>query len=79
MGQQDSQATIQVRKPKEIGLWSNVFLSNWFFLWVIPILSNAKPETISNIKFNFRTQEKAKVNVNLLDEAWKKELEVNKQ
>ncbi|KAJ3277152.1 hypothetical protein HDV01_000204 [Terramyces sp. JEL0728] len=79
MGQADSQATIQIKKPKELGLWSNFFLSNWFFIWVLPIIANARPETVFNLKFNFRAQETAKVNVNLLDEAWKKQLETNRE
>jgi len=59
-----------------ISLWSNNFLSNWFFVWVFPILARAKSQKdLKNISFNLRNQETARVNVDALDKAYRSQLE----
>ncbi|KAJ3274523.1 Multidrug resistance-associated protein 1 [Terramyces sp. JEL0728] len=60
-----------------IGLWSNNFLSNWFFIWVLPIIKRASPANIMTLQFNLRHQETARVNVDKLEREWKFELEAN--
>lgn len=36
-----NQAGLAAKKVDNFGLWSNVFLNNWFFIWVIPVLAKA--------------------------------------
>jgi hypothetical protein len=54
-----------------IQLWSNVFLSNWFFVWVFAIVARARRGVL---KFALRKQESAQVNVDALENAWNHEL-----
>jgi hypothetical protein len=76
----DSQATLSVKPaPKRIGLWSNNFLSNWFFIWVFPIIKRGQLRDIHSMAFKLREQETARVNVDKLDAAWRKELEIHKK
>ncbi|KAI9003656.1 P-loop containing nucleoside triphosphate hydrolase protein [Gaertneriomyces semiglobifer] len=66
------------RKAKVIDVWSNVFLSNWLFLWVWPLIANCYKNRDKGAKrrpkFRLRPEESAKHNVERLQEAWGDEL-----
>ena len=74
---QGSKAKMGLPAKTEIHLWSQNFLSNWFFVWVYPIISKGSLENIANLTFILRKQESAQVNVDLLDKAYQKELREN--
>lgn len=60
---------VVVKKNSGIQLWSSSILSNWFFVWVLPIL-----EASPNMKLALRPGESSKINTDLLDTAWQKQL-----
>jgi hypothetical protein len=62
---------MKTTKSHSVRLWSDNFLSNWFFLWVTPIISSARRK--QPLMFGLRTKESARVNVDLLDAAWTQE------
>jgi hypothetical protein len=65
----------ETKKESTIPLWSNNFLSNWFFIWVLPILFKSRTaQNPRDYKFSLRAQETAKVNVDALDKAWDDQL-----
>lgn len=85
---QESQATIVVKpntysaKKTTDQLWSSQFLSNWFFLWVLPIISRARgaEKGIAADKvfdFSLRRGEEARVNADDLTAAWNEELNLS--
>jgi hypothetical protein len=67
----------EMKSSKQIQLWSNNFLSNWFFVWVFPIIKIGQHKNPLLFKFKLRDQETARVNVDKLDAAWQRELERN--
>jgi hypothetical protein len=77
----ESQQTFVVKEEKkssqQIQLWSNNFLSNWFFVWVFPIIKLGQRKNPLLFKFKLREQETARLNVHKLDAAWQRELERN--
>ena len=87
----ESSATVVVRKESSstrplIHLWSNHFLSNWFFTWTFPIIAlsrSAEAKDSSNLEklfqFRLRDGESARINVDALTIAWKMELELEKE
>lgn len=75
--EQGSKAQMGLPAKTEIHLWSQNFMSNWFFVWVFPIIKKGSLENIANLKFVLRKQESAQVNVDLLDKAYQKELREN--
>jgi hypothetical protein len=90
--QSESSATIVVRKESSsstrplIHLWSHQFLSNWFFTWTFPIITlsrSAEANDSSNLEklfqFRLRDGESARINVDALTNAWKMELELEKE
>lgn len=78
-GKKDLQSatTIVVKqdKPAAMNLWSNNFLSNWFFIWVFPIIEKGKLNNPLVLNFKLRDQEAARLNVDNLEKAWVKELD----
>ena len=62
-------------KSKPLKLWSNVFLSNWFFLWTLPIIGKANSNL--SLKLELRPEEQAKANVDALEKAWKESSDKN--
>jgi hypothetical protein len=74
-----SQQTIVVKEKgsKKIDLWSNNFLSNWFFVWVFPIIKLGKHKNPLLFRFQLREQESSRVNVESIDQAWQRELARN--
>ncbi|KAJ3411115.1 Multidrug resistance-associated protein 1 [Chytridiales sp. JEL 0842] len=64
----------------EVSVWSNNFLSNWFYLWVLPIVSVSRDNRaeFSTVKLNLRNGESSRVNTDKLEQAWYKEVETNK-
>jgi hypothetical protein len=58
-------------------LWSSTFLSNWFFLWMLPILTKSRQKTtkFTNLSFIFDSKSSAKPNVDQLEEAWNEQNE----
>jgi hypothetical protein len=75
---QDSNATIVVsdlkKKNDKITLWSEYTLSNWFFLWVFPVLKmgrfSEQQKELDCLKFEVRKEESARINVDLLDKEY---------
>lgn len=59
----------------KIPLWSKYFAVNWFYLWVIPIISNANRK--SPLTFSLRKDESSRQNVDDLENAWFRELSNN--
>jgi hypothetical protein len=75
---QDSQQVFVIKQEKKtIRLWSDNFLSNWFFIWVFPIIQLGKEKNPLLFNFELRKQETARVNVDKLDQAWQRELQRN--
>ena len=83
-----SSSTLVLRKDKSgksqdkaIGLWSNNFMSNWFFVWTFPIIGFSRGKDVSPNSFNFklRHQETARVNADDLTNAWNEELSTHKE
>jgi ABC-type multidrug transport system fused ATPase/permease subunit len=70
---EESQVTLAEEKG-QISLWSSNFLSNWFFVWVFPIVGKARLDSLSKLKLKLRKHESARLNVDELDKAWRKEL-----
>jgi hypothetical protein len=68
-------------KSQEIGLWSNNFMSNWFFLWTFPIIgmSRSKDASPDSLSFKLRQGETARVNADALTKAWNDELQGHKE
>jgi hypothetical protein len=65
----------QKKNLQKLALWSNNFLSNWFFLWVAPILSRANQRL--PLTFSLRRQETARVNVDALEAAFDRQITNN--
>ncbi|KAJ3170330.1 Multidrug resistance-associated protein 1 [Geranomyces variabilis] len=63
-------------RKEPLGLWSSVFLSNWFFIWVLPILARSRNSGIKNLVFKLRQAESARYNADRLEAAWNMELEL---
>ncbi|KAJ3156951.1 Multidrug resistance-associated protein 1 [Geranomyces michiganensis] len=61
-------------RKEPLGLWSSVFLSNWFFIWVLPILARSRISGIKNLVFKLRHDESARYNADRLEAAWNLEL-----
>eukprot|EP00842_Homolaphlyctis_polyrhiza_P004125 jgi/Hompol1/4713/HPOL_003833-RA len=64
-----------VKKNAGIQLWSNIFLSNWFYLWVVPIIAKARSPKVNfaKVKLSLRHGETARVNTDLLEKHWNDE------
>ncbi|KAI9103116.1 P-loop containing nucleoside triphosphate hydrolase protein [Phlyctochytrium arcticum] len=58
-----------------IELWSSIFLSNWFFFWVYPILFRANRVSMKNLNLKLGKAESARRNADALEESWKMELQ----
>lgn len=54
--------------PPSVQLWSGLFVSNWLFLWVFPVLLRAHRS--QTLKFRLRSQERTAANVDALEAAW---------
>ena len=70
---------IPIDKPKkssikEIQVWSNNFISNWMYIWVLPIIRQALHMDFNELKLKLRSNENARLNANILDIAWENEL-----
>ncbi|KNC97598.1 uncharacterized protein SPPG_07067 [Spizellomyces punctatus DAOM BR117] len=61
-------------RTQPLGLWSSVFLSNWLFIWIFPILAKATHTPIKQLHFKLRKNESARYNVDQLEASWKLEL-----
>lgn len=57
-------------------LWSDSFLSNWFFVWVYPIVGEGwrGVKNVTDLHFRLRLQETARVNVDDLEQAYKSQI-----
>ncbi|KAJ8323624.1 hypothetical protein QVD99_007208 [Batrachochytrium dendrobatidis] len=56
-----------------VHLWSNHFISNWFFVWVYPIVHRASTHTTSafaKIQLQLRPAESARTNTEKLESEW---------
>lgn len=73
-GTADSQATLV---DETITLRASNFVSRWFFLWVLPIIKVGGKVDINDLKLKLAHTETARINVDLLDAAWKAELAQN--
>ncbi|KAJ3408448.1 hypothetical protein HDV05_004980 [Chytridiales sp. JEL 0842] len=65
------------RGPKtQVQVWSSNFLSNWFYLWVLPVVGASRSNKIefSDVKLNLRNQETSRINTDKLESAWFAEL-----
>ncbi|KAJ3019986.1 Multidrug resistance-associated protein 1 [Thoreauomyces humboldtii] len=60
-------------RNEPLTLWSAVFLSNWLFLWIFPILRAAQRLPIKKLSFRLRETESARYNADRLEAAWKEE------
>ncbi|KAI8905687.1 P-loop containing nucleoside triphosphate hydrolase protein [Powellomyces hirtus] len=62
-------------KREPLGLWSSVFLSNWLFIWIFPILSQGARLPVKQLAFKLREYESARYNADKLEAAWQEELQ----
>lgn len=60
-----SQTVVLKERSKRNPLWSQNFLSNWFFVWVVPILKAAR--TSKPLLFDLRSDESSRKNVESLE------------
>lgn len=59
-------------------LWSNIFISNWFYLWVFPLAYKLMYSPVTKLKFYLRQTEAARFNGDKFEAAWNKEVETCK-
>jgi hypothetical protein len=64
------------KNPKyaPIRLWSNIFLSNWMFVWVFPLAYRALYTPVNKLSFYLRKWEAARFNGDKLQREWEQEL-----
>ncbi|KAH6571690.1 hypothetical protein BASA60_007031 [Batrachochytrium salamandrivorans] len=58
-----------------VHLWSSFFLSNWFYVWVFPIVARASSSSaaaFAKIKLQLRPDESARLNTDKLEAEWLK-------